>query len=220
MNTVLTSVPTGPLAIVVDPGHGGEDGGTQGHDILEKNGTLEISLTLARELRKRGHVVVMTREIDETVSLSARRDLANAARRHCFVSIHLNHGDARASGIETFYGWPKRPELVAALRTQYAVGTDAPFADERGRLLAEAVQKGALAATGAQERDIRNERQILVLNSVHCPSVLVECGFVSNKSEAARLKTEAYRQKLASGIADGIEQFLKESASDPRYGIH
>ena len=66
---------------------------------------------------------------------------------------------------------------------------------------------------------MRNNPALLVLNSIRVPSVLVECGFVSNKAEAEKIQTAEYQEKLARGIADGIEQYLNAASAESDYGI-
>ncbi len=212
---------TEAAVIIVDAGHGGDDGGTQGNGILEKDGTLEIAKALTKELRRRGLPVLMTREVDVTLALEQRAALANEKPRLCFVSVHLNQsGSAKAEGIETYYAWPKKLDVVRTLRTEWKVSNSMELADERGLRLAALVQKAAVKATGATERELRNNGQLIVLNSTLCPAILIECGFVSNKSEAEKLKSDDYQQKLAEGISDGIAEFLAASKADPKFGIH
>lgn len=217
----LPQVPSSEKFIVVDAGHGGEDPGTQGNGLIEKNGTLPIAKSLAKELEIKGYKVLMTRSDDSTVSRESRAVLTNSAQRHCFISIHLNHSDsAKSTGIETYYGWPKRFEIVQALRQELKLGKEELLVDDRGRLLAELVQKNVLESSKANDREVRNNPKLLVLNSIAAPSILVECGFVSSKSEKANLTDPDYQQKLGKGIADGIEEFLKLVEANPSYGIN
>ena len=209
-----------PKSIVIDPGHGGEDPGTQGNGMFERQGTLPIGLALARELRNRRYNVVLTRDTDSTLSLESRSKIANEPGRVCFVSIHLNYSDTpKSNGIETYYGWPKRWDVLKDLRQSRKLEPDQDVLDHRSKLLAEAIHRSALASTRATDREVRNNPALLVLNSIRVPSVLVECGFVSNKSEAEKIQTAEYQEKLARGIADGIEQFLNAASSDADYGI-
>ena len=209
-----------PKSIVIDPGHGGDDPGTQGNGMFERQGTLPIALALAKELRNRRYNVVMTRDSDSSLSLESRAKIANEPGRVCFVSIHLNYSDTpKSNGIETYYGWPKRWDVLKDLRQSRKLGPAQDILDHRSKLLADAIHRTALASTHATDREVRNNPALLVLNSIRVPSVLVECGFVSNKSEAEKIQTAEYQEKLARGIADGIEQYLNAAASDANYGI-
>ena len=209
-----------PKSIVIDPGHGGDDPGTQGNGMFERQGTLPIALALAKELRNRHYNVVMTRDSDTSLSLESRAKIANTPGQVCFISIHLNYSDTpKSNGIETYYGWPKRWDVLKELRQSRKLEPDQEILDHRSKLLAEAVHRSALASTRATDREVRNNPALVVLNSIRVPSVLVECGFVSNKSEAEKIQTTEYQEKLARGISDGIEQYLNAASSDANYGI-
>lgn len=216
----LPGQPAPPKTIVIDPGHGGDDPGTQGNGIYEKDGTLPISKALAKELRDRKYNVIMTREEDITLSREARGRIGNEPGRLCFISIHLNHSDSpKSTGIETFYAWPKRIEVLKELRIRNKANKSDDFEDQRGRLLAEAIHAGVLATTHATDREVKNNPALYVLNSTLVPSVLVECGFVSNKGETDKLRSEEYQTLLAKGIADGLETYLRACEANPNYGI-
>jgi N-acetylmuramoyl-L-alanine amidase len=205
--------------IVIDAGHGGEDGGTQGNGILEKEGALEIALEVAEELKSRGYRVTLTRESDVTLSLDQRAALANAREPLCFISIHLNRSAApSAQGIEVFYAWPKKPDVLRDLRTELELKPGQSFTDHRGRMLAEMVQNALITRTSAQRREVQNN-QLVVLNSTRSPAILVECGFVSNEDEAALLQKQSYQRKLARGIADGVAEFACALSADPKTGL-
>ncbi len=216
----LANAPAELKTIVIDPGHGGEDPGTQGNGMFEREGTLPIALALAKELRERKYTVVMTRETDTTLSLDDRSKIGNEPGRLCFVSIHLNHSDSsRTTGIETFYAWPKRLEILKDFAASYPAPAGGKVEDHRGRLLAESIQRATVAATQAVDREVQNKTGLRVLNSVRVPSVLVECGFVSNKGETEKLRSAEYQATLAKGIANGIESYLQAASADPNYGI-
>ena len=188
--------------------------------MFERQGTLPIAQALAAELRARHYTVVMTREKDSTLSLEARSKIGNEPGRLCFLSIHLNHADSSTvNGIETYYGWPKRMEVMKELHKAYEVGRDQGIQDQRSQWLAEAVHAGVLAATQAADREVKNSPGLLLLNSIRCPTVLIECGFLSNKAETEKLRSPDYQAKLARGIADGVEKYLNAAAGDKMYGI-
>lgn len=203
-----------PLAILIDPGHGGADGGTVGNNLLEKDWTLKTGLALAEELRRRGHEVVLTRETDITLPLMDRPVLANAAPRLALISIHFNAGAADASGVETWYSWPKKPEIMARLHAAEGVPVEGLLPDD-GEQLAVAIQSAVISRTNARDRGIKNRDDLAMTSRTRCPAVLIECGFLSNATESRRIQEVGYRKKLVQGIADGFEAWQKNRRSQP-----
>ncbi|MDI3256846.1 MAG: N-acetylmuramoyl-L-alanine amidase, partial [Kyrpidia sp.] len=177
--------------VVIDPGHGGIDGGTSYGAILEKDLVLDIGLQLRDHLQRDGWTVVMTRERDEDVSsrypstLSSRhaRDLRNRVRvareagARLYVSIHVNHSSS-----------PVRRGAVIL----YAAD------DPDGAWLARIAQ-GQLAAAAGRAWTFPN-RSLHVLRRSPCPAVLVEVGFLSNASDRAALLHPEYRRQLAEAL--------------------
>jgi N-acetylmuramoyl-L-alanine amidase len=216
----LAHAPDALKTIVIDPGHGGDDPGTKGNGIYEREGTLPIALALAKELRARKFIVVLTRDTDVTLSREARCRMGNEPGRLCFVSIHLNHSDsARTTGIETYFAWPKRLEILKELTAAHPAPDGSTIEDQRGKLLADAIQRSVLDTTQAVDREVKNNPELQVLNSIRVPSVLIECGFVSNKTETEKLTSVDYQNALAKGIANGIETYLTAASQTPDYGI-
>jgi N-acetylmuramoyl-L-alanine amidase len=170
-----------PVTVVIDAGHGGHDrGGIPGQRIAEKNMTLDVALRLRKVLSRSGYRVVMTRSSDVFVPLPTRVAIANSYRNAIFVCIHFNATGRRgASGIETyFYG---RDSLQLASAIHYYVAGGAP----------------------SENRGVRR-RGFYVLRKTRIPAVLVECGFLTNPTEAAYAQHASYRQKLAEEIAAGV----------------
>ena len=167
--------------IVIDPGHGGFDrGGIPGQRVLEKNMTLDVSLRLKPILEKAGYRVIMTRSTDIFVPLGARVAVANSTPNAIFVCIHFNSaGRSGARGIETYFYSTESAPLAASIHS--AVVGGAP----------------------SENRGVRR-RGYFVLRRTTVPAVLVECGFLTNPTEAQYALTPAYRQKLAQEIAKGI----------------
>ena len=205
-------------AIVIDPGHGGIDPGTVANGQFEKTWTLKVSHALAIELRRRGWAVEITRTDDSMVTLIDRSIQSNQSPRRAFVSIHFNAGGPEASGIETYYAWPKNPEIMARTSPAGEIPAGMAVRDDRGRLLAEAVQASACAATGSKNRGVRNTPGYAVISRTRCPAILVECGFLTNAAECRDIQSDAWREKLVLGLADGLEGWLRTS-SEPGYGI-
>jgi N-acetylmuramoyl-L-alanine amidase len=175
-----------PALVVIDPGHGGWDrGGMPGQVLPEKPYTLDTGKRLAEALRADGIKVVLTRNADYYVSLGQRVSIANAYSRYnaVFVSIHFNAGlRVGAHGIETYYN------------------------NSQGYRLAALIHPRVIQALGTLNRGVRH-RGYFVLRRNRLPAVLVECGFLTNPVEAARIVTPGARQNLAKAIAAGIERY-------------
>lgn len=184
------TTPRGELVgarIVVDAGHGGTDPGTKGlSSAPEKTITLSIAKELAAELEDRGARVTMTRTRDVFIELDRRAATADKTNADLLVSVHADsHADRSIAGA-TIY-----------------VARDATA---RSKRVADAVLRSFKAA-GIATRGVRNA-DFRVLAGHRRPSILVECGYLTNPTDAKNLGSEAYRDKIAtviaSGIADGI----------------
>ena len=169
------------LTVVIDAGHGGHDrGGIPGQRVAEKDMTLDVAQRLRNVLAASGYRVVMTRDADFFVPLATRVAIANSYRNAIFVCIHFNATQRRgASGIETYFY--SRDSLPLASAVHYYVTGGAPSAN----------------------RGVRR-RGYYVLRKTSIPAVLVECGFLTNPTEAAYAQSASYRQKLAEEIAAGV----------------
>jgi N-acetylmuramoyl-L-alanine amidase len=169
--------------VVIDPGHGGFDrGGVPGQRIAEKDKTLDVALRLRRILLTDGYRVIMTRDRDVFVPLGTRVAIANSYRNATFVSIHFNCSiRVGANGIETYY---------------YR-------GDSAG--LAASIHRNVVAGAPTENRGIRR-RGFFVLRRTAIPSVLVECGFLTNPTEGRLAQSDTYRQGLAEQIARGIRR--------------
>lgn len=200
--------------VVIDPGHGGMDGGTSSGGILEKHWALRFGSELALELRSRGKGVVMTREEDEAVSLERRCRIANGSGAKVFVSVHFNYSHQPAvSGFETYFSWPKSLSATADLRRSMGAEEGVPLSDARGELLARAIQKSVVEGTGIRDRGARNS-QFWVTRNISLPAVLLECGFLSNDEEREAYGNYRYRHRVICAIADALEEYLvRESDS-------
>jgi len=172
-----------PITVVIDAGHGGYDrGGIPGQRVSEKDMTLDVARRLRSVLAASGYRVVMTRDSDIFVPLGTRCAIANSYRNAIFVSVHFNSATRRgASGIETYFY--SRDSLALASAIHHYVTGGAP----------------------SENRGVRR-RGYYVLRRTSIPAVLVECGFLTNPTEAAYAQTASYRQKLAEAIAAGVSR--------------
>ena len=170
-----------PTAVVIDAGHGGFDrGGIPGQMVAEKEMTLDVAQRLKSLLAASGYRVVMTRDSDVFVPLPTRVAIANSYGNAIFVCIHFNSAKRMgAGGIETYFY--SRDSLPLASAIHYYVAGGAP----------------------SSNRGVRR-RGFYVLRKTTIPAVLVECGFLTNPTEAAYAQTASYRQKLAEEIAAGV----------------
>src|SRR5437870_1397269 len=169
------------VTVVIDAGHGGHDrGGIPGQKIAEKDMTLDVAQRLRNVLAASGYHVVMTRDSDVFVPLPTRVAIANSYRNAIFVCIHFNATKRMgAGGIETYFYSRDSLQLASAIHSYVAGG--AP----------------------SSNRGVRR-RGFYVLRKTNIPAVLVECGFLTNPTEAAYAGSASYRQKLAEEIAAGV----------------
>ncbi len=187
--------PTGTV-ICIDPGHGrGKDTGASGiNGLQEDDVTLAVGLKVGKILEDRGITVVYTRTKDErstpmsvTDSLQMRCNTANDASANYFVSIHCNSFDeSSADGTETLVN-ESNPE---------------------SKKLAQAIQNSIVNEVGTYSRGLKDGNWLYVVNNTNMPAVLTELGFLTNPSDASKLSSEAYREKYAQAIANGIFGFL------------
>ena len=167
--------------VVVDAGHGGKDSGAyRRYGGAEKVATLDVARRLDRKLRESQLQTVMTRSGDVFISLDERVEIENRQKNSIFVSIHFNDSRRRViKGFETYY------------HTAYA------------RELADRIQSKLLKIPGARNRGV-HLANFHVLRLANYPAVLVECGFLSNRSEGGEARSTEYRELLADKIADAI----------------
>jgi N-acetylmuramoyl-L-alanine amidase len=167
--------------VVIDAGHGGYDrGGIPGQRVSEKDMTLDVARRLKSVLAASGYRVIMTRDSDVFVPLGTRAAIANSYRNAIFVSVHFNSATRRgASGIETYFYSRESLPLASAIHHYVAGGA------------------------ASENRGVRR-RGYFVLRRTNMPGVLVECGFLTNPTEAAYAQNASYRQKLAEAIAAGV----------------
>lgn len=218
------------FTIVLDPGHGGHDPGAKGPTGLrEKDVTLDIAKRVAEILFERtSDRIILTRSDDRFVGLRDRAAIANENNADMFVSIHVNAAPSRtARGVETFY---QSVSLVESSRLLEKLGGSSY--DPKGSaevsmtiesLLKSKMQKGSVELAisiqdelsrelGVENRGVK-EAMFVVLRNSEVPAVLVEVGFISNPSEEKKLRSQAYRDRIAKAIASGIIKFRENAIS-------
>lgn len=220
--------------IVLDPGHGGVDGGTVGVlGTKEKDITLDVVKRLKRRLERRhGYRVLLTREGDTKVSLRDRVAFANERGADLFVSVHVNYLPSEPLNvIETYYFGSQADE--ASLRLAEKENRDSEYSvaefNEMLQKIGTAVklQESKKLAASIQKTLYRNMQRIdrsvsdwgvktapfVVLLGVEAPSVLAEIACLSNRAEEEKLNTNEHRELLAMSLEEGIVSYLKQSPS-------
>src|SRR5438128_8339903 len=188
---LLTACATAPKAakntgktfttVVVDAGHGGKDNGAyRRFGGAEKIATLDVAQRLDRKLRESQMKTVMTRSSDVFISLDERVAIENSQKKAIFVSIHFN--DSRRRGIHGF-------------ETYYHSGASSDLANR--------IQQKLMTIPHSANRGVHTAN-FRVLRLASCPAVLVECGFLSNRSEGGQARDWEYRELLADRIAEAI----------------
>lgn len=199
-----SSMPITQKTVIVDAGHGGDDGGAIGIDgTVEKDINLDIALKLEKILKFYGFNVIMTRTqdvmtCDDGLDSLRKRKISDIHNRFelmrknpdaIFISVHQNKfEDSSQHGTQVFYSGN----------------------DKRSKELAEAIQTSVtLTLQRKNDRVVKKSGSgIYLLYHAKIPAVLVECGFISNSDEVKKLKDESYRMKLAILIADGLLKYL------------
>ena len=181
--------PRGYYKVFIDAGHGGTDPGALGYGYRESDLNLQVAKKVESKLKSKGIDVKMSRSSDIFYSLSERAEMANDYGADAFVSIHQNSAEAKsANGIETYYNRNK----------------------EEDKPLSNDIQTQVISQTGANNRGVKNA-EFTVLVKSKMISALVECGFITNELEVKKLSDSSYQDKLATGIANGIEEYLKSN---------
>jgi|HigsolmetaAR201D_1030396.scaffolds.fasta_scaffold14926_2 N-acetylmuramoyl-L-alanine amidase len=216
--------------VVLDPGHGGHDHGTEGPSgLLEKELVLDVALRLGNLIEtKLGSEVVYTRKDDRFIPLEERTALANSNKADLFLSIHANASPQRAaSGVETFYlNFTDSPidlevaarenaghgksiyelkDLIQKIALKEKLQESREFAEKIQSALYPAVVK---ANPRAKNRGVK-KAPFVVLIGASMPSVLTEIGFVSNTREEKLLKSPEHRQRIAEALFKGISQYAE-----------
>ena len=181
------------VVIVVDPGHGGEDPGKVGiNDVLEKDLNLQIAKKVKKLLEEAGIKIVMTRTNDKVPDakkedLNQRVQLINDTKPKLALCIHQNsYPDAKINGAQVFYH------------------TITPEAED----VATIVQEQLRTVDPTNTRQIKENDTYFMLKNTQVPTIIVECGFLTNPDEAAKLTQEDYQDKLAQAICEGVVKWL------------
>jgi N-acetylmuramoyl-L-alanine amidase len=188
--------------IAIAAGHGGKDPGYQLNKHQEKTYTLLMAKALKDTLEDAGFKVVMTRSSDVFVDLDEQADIANRAGADLFITIHFNAAlNDDPKGVETYCLTPEGATSTNGGRpVREAVGNRN---DSLNMLLAYQVHKYLLRNSDFEDRGLRRAN-FMVLRNIKMPGVYVEGGFLSNRSDAAKITSATQRQKMARAITDGV----------------
>lgn len=224
---------SGKPVVVIDPGHGGIDPGTAGDDgAVEKMIVLEYAQALRNRLQKSGHYqVVLTRDHDQFIMLRQRVAIARKAQGDIFISLHADSAPGEARGLSIYTVSEKasdeEAEKLAARENKADVLAGINLTNERPDVagilisLAERDTKNRSATladmlvTALDDKvhllpDSHRFAGFAVLKAPDIPSVLIEIGFLSHPQEEKLIKSKAYRDKVVSGIAAGIDSYFKK----------
>ncbi|HEX2927379.1 MAG TPA: N-acetylmuramoyl-L-alanine amidase [Ruminiclostridium sp.] len=180
-----------PPLVVIDPGHGGSEPGAGSGSIIEKDITLQISLKVEKLLNEKHIDNILTRKNDTYVSLEDRTKLANEKKCSLFVSIHNNSfTDPSSNGILTTYN------------------PNSPTGESNAKIM-----QSKLKTLGMYNRDIMPRPNLYVLRHTDMPALLLEIGFISNKSDFKLLTDSDFQVKCAKHIVSGIEEILSANAT-------
>lgn len=195
------------ITVILDAGHGGEDGGTQTPSgTLEKDLNLKIAELIKKELEEMGIPVIMTRTEDKllydtSVNYKGQKKKLDAAARlkivednpnSIFVSIHMNsYVDPQYSGLQVWYS------------------QNNPSSEPIARLIQD--RNNTLFQVGNKRQTKPTGNNIYIMSKIQCPAVLIECGFLSNPREAANLCDSGYRIALSKSLASSIAEYIKNA---------
>jgi N-acetylmuramoyl-L-alanine amidase len=197
--------------VVLDPGHGGGNTGTQsaadGH--YEKEFTLDWALRLAPLLRQRGWQVFLTRTNDAELTLGDRVAFAASHNADLFISLHFNAVIAgnHQAGVETYCLTPVG--MPSTLTREFDDDPEASYPNNQFDIenfeYAVLLHRALLSVNGNTDRGVRRARFMGVLRGQERPAVLLEAGYLSNPAEARRIADPEYRQKLAEAVAGALQ---------------
>jgi N-acetylmuramoyl-L-alanine amidase len=222
--------------VVIDPGHGGHDPGAKTRGLTEADLVLDVALRLEKLLSKHdGFEVVLTRRVDTFVPLEERTAIANREGADLFLSIHANaSANGAARGVETYFlNLTANPEAeaVAARENSGSSRNMSQLTDivraialnnkiTESRDFASMIQASLSSQLQKTDSKVRNlgvkQAPFLVLLGASMPSVLAEISFITNKQDAAMLKTEKHRQRIAEALYAGVLRYQESLKTGPQ----
>ena len=214
--------------IMLDPGHGGKDPGASANGLKEKNINLRFAKILAAKLKKAGFNVLYTRSTDKFIPLEERTAMANIKKADMFISVHCNaHRSSRINGLETYtlnlarnrnaVRVAARENAVSAKRisdlqvilTDLMLNSKMKESKDLAKNIHNLSLKSIRKKWSVKDQGVR-EAPFYVLMGAKMPSVLIELGYLTNRTEAKRLKTDRYLSYIADGIVKGVLEYKKQ----------
>jgi N-acetylmuramoyl-L-alanine amidase len=217
--------------IIIDAGHGGKDPGAVGRNgMREKDIVLKLARILAEKVRDKLHCQpVLTRGTDVFLPLEKRTAMANIEKADLFISLHVNaHKYTNVQGLETYFLNIALDEDSMNLAARENATSTKNISDlqmilndlmlntkiHESSRLAEFVHSGLMSEVKGGYKQVKNrgvrQAPFYVLIGAEMPAVLVEIGYITNSVECARLGSDAYLTRVASGIVTGIERYMKD----------
>ena len=232
-----SAIPLSIKTIVIDAGHGGEPGATAESGITEKEITLDVALRLRRILHDAPFQVLLTREVDRSMSLDKRVAFANENKADLFLSIHVNWMEPHTiRALETYYVGPTDDPATLKLASRenkdsgyslsdYKKILEKIYVDARrgeSRALAGSIQNQLFRALkptnpALESRGVKSA-PFVVLIGTQMPAILVEVACLSNEAEAELLTKEDYRENIAQALANGIRSYANSLKVADRKG--
>lgn len=221
---------SGRKVVVIDPGHGGLDSGTNGiNGLMEKDLVLAEGLRLAKVLKAQGYIVHMTRDSDVFIPLPERVAVARKLKADLMISLHADSNpDPDVNGLSIYTLNDGRSDREAAAlakrenQSDIIAGVDLSNANSpvapilidlaqrdtinRSSRFAETALGQLQGVTDILSRSPHRAASLAVLVAPDVPAVLIELGYLSNESDAARMDTEAWRGRVAQAIAAAVER--------------
>lgn len=192
--------------VFLDPGHGGRDPGAVYYNTNEKDLTMQVYKKLRKELEGLGYTVLSSRDSDVYVDfITERSKMVNSTNSDIFISIHFNASGSPASnrsGIQT-YSYKEAPGYPSRINSYWHNHPDR--ISESNRLAAD-IHSSLLAETGAKDAGLL-QSSFAVLRETDKPAVLLELGYMDNFNENQQIRSDAYQNRLVTGIVKGIQKY-------------
>lgn len=201
------------FTVVIDPGHGGQDVGAlrdfSSHFFKESKMTLSLSQKIQKlaedQFDQSVLKIVLTRQKDETLSLQKRVAIAEASKADLFISLHVNSApSSQVSGMEFFF---KKNDSISKNESTHPTEAIVQSLINFGQTRQSLQFNHALKKNWAETRSIIKRAPYFVIERATMPSVLIEVGFISNLSEAKKLMTDDYQNKIAQSVINAIVDY-------------
>lgn len=219
----------GRTVVVVDAGHGGHEAGAVANGIQEKDITFKVAQAIQHNLESAGIEVIMTRDMDEYLSLPDRTWIGNTIKPALFVSVHANAApNVEATGFEIYHTPQKlngnkaivhdsdkpdkdyRVKRNSLLKKQKTIEEISPENRQKSAELAKLIHSKIIKSdSNIKDRGVK-QAEFFVLKWVNVPSVLIELGFLTNFLEGNRLINPEYQSAMALSISSAIQEYIKK----------